>query len=90
MAKFPRKKIEIPHFGVFRLGLKAIVHCLTRTESRAVHSGGGGGGGGGGEGEAEGAAAPAGKTEFFFSNIVFEFAELFLVAILDRDHKKID
>ena len=38
------------------------------------------GGGGGAEG-AEGAAAPARKTNFF-SNIVFEFAELFLVAIL--------
>ena len=45
---------------------------------RAVHSGG-----------AEGAAAPARKTEFFF-NVVFEFAELFLVAILVQNHKKID
>ena len=51
---------------------------------RAVHSGGGGGGG------AEGAAAPARKTQFFFSNMVFEFAELFLVAILVKNHKKID
>ena len=36
------------------------------------------GGGGGGSG----AAAPARKTKFLFSNIVSEFAELFLVAIL--------
>ena len=50
---------------------------------RAVHSGGGGGG------ELEGAAAPASKTPLF-SNIVFEFAELFHVAILVRNHKKID
>ena len=42
---------------------------------RAVHSAG-----------AEGATAPARKTErFFFSNIVFDFAGLFLVAILVRN-----
>ena len=32
---------------------------------------------------------PPGKLNFF-SNIVFEFAELFLVAILLRNHTKID
>ena len=32
---------------------------------------------------------PPGKLNFF-PNIVFEFAELFLVAILVRNHKKID
>ena len=36
-----------------------------------------------------GAAVPGRKT-VFFSNIVFEFAELFLVAILVQNHKKID
>ena len=36
-----------------------------------------------------GAAAPARKTQLF-SNIVFDFAELFPVAILVRNHKKID
>ena len=42
-----------------------------------------GGGGGGAEG------VPPGKL-ILFSNIVFEFAELFLVAILVRNHKEID
>ena len=37
-----------------------------------------------------GGAAPARKTQFFFSNMVFEFAELFLVAIFVRNHKKIE
>ena len=37
--------------------------------SRAVHKGGGGGGGGG---------CPRQENFLFFSNIVFEFAELFL------------
>ena len=46
-------------------------------------------GGGGGGLAAEGAAAPSRKT-FFFPNMVFEFAELFLVAILVRNHKKIN
>ena len=46
---------------------------------RAVHSAG-----------AEGAAAPARKTQFSFSDIVFKFAELFLVAMLLRNHTKID
>ena len=32
----------------------------------------------------------SGKLFFFFSNIVFEFAEIFLVVILVRNHKKID
>ena len=45
---------------------------------RAVHSTG-----------AEEAAAPDKKTQFFL-NIVFEFAELFLVAILLRNHTKIN
>ena len=40
------------------------------SRSRAVHSGG-----------AEGAVAPARKTKCFFSNIVSDFAGLFLVAI---------
>ena len=48
--------------------------------TRAVHRKGGGGGGG---------AVPARRTQFFL-NIAFEFAELFLVAILIRNHKKID
>ena len=30
------------------------------------------------------------ENSIFFSNTVFEFAELFLVAILVRNHKKID
>ena len=44
-----------------------------------------------GGGGATGAAAPARKLNFF-SNILFELAELFkfLVAILVRNHKKID
>ena len=42
-------------------------------------------------GGAGGAVAPARKTKcFFFSNIVFEFAGLFLVAILVRNLKKTD
>ena len=45
---------------------------------RAVHSGG-----------AEGAVAPARKTNFF-SNIMFDFVGLFLVAILVRNLKKTD
>ena len=46
----------------------------------------------GGGGGAEEAAAPARKILFFFffPKIVFEFAELFLVTILVRNHKKID
>ena len=44
---------------------------------RAVHSGG-----------AEGAVAPARKTKCFFSNIVSDFAGLFLVAILVRNLTK--
>ena len=44
----------------------------------------------GGMAEEGWAALPARKTEFCFSNIVFEIAELFLVAILVRNHKKID
>ena len=49
-------------------------------EARAVHSGG-----------AVGAVAAARKTKcFFFSNIVFDFVGLFLVAILVRDLKKTD
>ena len=45
-----------------------------------------GGVGGGGQ---RGHLPPPGKFNFF-SNIVFEFAELFLVAILLRNHNKID
>ena len=49
-------------------------------DGRAVHSGGAGG-----------AVAPVRKTKwFFFSNIVFEFAGLFFVAILVRNLKKTD
>ena len=44
---------------------------------RAVHSGG-----------AKGAVAPARKTKCFFSNIVSDFAGLFLVAILVRNLTK--
>ena len=46
-------------------------------KSRAVHSGG-----------AKGAVAPARKTKCFFSNIVSDFAGLFLVAILVRNLTK--
>ena len=46
---------------------------------RAAQSGGSGG-----------QLPPPGKLNFFFFNIVFEFAELFLVAVLVRNHKKID
>ena len=45
--------------------------------NRAVHSGG-----------AKGAVAPARKTKCFFSNIVSDFAGLFLVAILVRNLTK--
>ena len=44
----------------------------------------GGEGGGGQRGQLD----PPGKL-FFFSNIVFEFAEVFLVAILVRNYKKL-
>ena len=47
------------------------------TSVRAVHSGG-----------AKGAVAPARKTKCFFSNIVSDFAGLFLVAILVRNLTK--
>ena len=49
---------------------------LTNT-IRAVHSG-----------VAEGAVAPARKTKCFFSNVVSDFAGLFLVAILVRNLTK--
>ena len=48
-----------------------------KRSSRAVHSGG-----------AKGAVAPARKTKCFFSNIVSDFAGLFLVAILVRNLTK--
>ena len=38
----------------------------------------------------EGGQLPPPAKPFFFSNIVFEFAVLFLVAILVRNHKEID
>ena len=50
---------------------------LLRGVIRAVHSGG-----------AKGAVAPARKTKCFFSNIVSDFAGLFLVAILVRNLTK--
>ena len=56
------------------------VDCLLSTAEaifRAVHSGG-----------AKGAVAPARKTKCFFSNIVSDFAGLFLVAILVRNLTK--
>ena len=53
------------------------VHARDNPESRAVHSGG-----------AKGAVAPARKTKCFFSNIVSDFAGLFLVAILVRNLTK--
>ena len=49
-----------------------------------LYIGGGGGGGGGRE-----SSCPC-QENSFFSNIVFEFAELFLVDILVRNHSKID
>ena len=48
-----------------------------KIKNRAVHSGG-----------AKGEAAPARKTKCFFSNIVSDFAGLFLVAILVRNLTK--
>ena len=56
------------------------MHCgeiYEITHCRAVHSGG-----------AKGAVAPARKTKCFFSNIVSDFAGLFLVAILVRNLTK--
>ena len=50
---------------------------VTEVDIRAVHSGG-----------AKGAVAPARKTKCFFSNIVSDFAGLFLVAILVRNLTK--
>ena len=50
---------------------------LSQLFCRAVHSGG-----------AKGAVAPARKTKCFFSNIVSDFAGLFLVAILVRNLTK--
>ena len=50
---------------------------LGLVQVRAVHSGG-----------AKGAVAPARKTKCFFSNIVSDFAGLFLVAILVRNLTK--
>ena len=55
-------------------GFILIFHAKNTT-IRAVHSGGGGGGGG--RGGQRGKLPPPGKLNFF-SNIVFEFAELFL------------
>ena len=49
----------------------------SKRQFRAVHSGG-----------AKGAVAPARKTKCFFSNIVSDFAGLFLVAILVRNLTK--
>ena len=51
--------------------------CCLLLDNRAVHSGG-----------AKGAVAPARKTKCFFSNIVSDFAGLFLVAILVRNLTK--
>ena len=59
------------------------VFLVSRIPRRAVHSGGGGGGGRGG-------SCPRQENPIFFPNIVLELAELFLVAILVRNHKKID
>ena len=56
---------------------KGIVGGFEFTVLRAVHSGG-----------AKGAVAPARKTKCFFSNIVSDFAGLFLVAILVRNLTK--
>ena len=56
---------------------KFTVWFSKRCVFRAVHSGG-----------AEGAVAPARKTKCFFSNIVSDFAGLFLVAILVRNLTK--
>ena len=50
---------------------------IFKPPGRAVHSGG-----------AKGAVAPARKTKCFFSNIVSDFAGLFLVAILVRNLTK--
>ena len=60
------------HFMTFNKIL-FLLHYLVR----AVHSGG-----------AKGAVAPARKTKCFFSNIVSDFAGLFLVAILVRNLTK--
>ena len=71
------------HFGTsfMKLSTRRIVRhihsCFGRSLYRAVHSGG-----------AKGAVAPARKTKCFFSNIVSDFAGLFLVAILVRNLTK--
>ena len=70
------------NFRVFALKFRLFTSSFTtlRTELvifRAVHSGG-----------AKGAVAPARKTKCFFSNIVSDFAGLFLVAILVRNLTK--
>ena len=64
----------------FRISFKICVHYYLGAWNRlgrAVHSGG-----------AKGAVAPARKTKCFFSNIVSDFAGLFLVAILVRNLTK--
>ena len=57
--------------------LNLLLFRLISYSCRAVHSGG-----------AKGAVAPARKTKCFFSNIVSDFAGLFLVAILVRNLTK--
>ena len=56
---------------------RALLSTEQKLVLRAVHSGG-----------AKGAVAPARKTKCFFSNIVSDFAGLFLVAILVRNLTK--
>ena len=51
-------------------------YIIEQLSNRAVHSRGGQGGKG------EGDSCPRQENQMFFSNIVFESAELFLVAIL--------
>ena len=76
------KKREMNYVNKLRVScehnLEAML-VLVGANSRAVHSGG-----------AKGAVAPARKTKCFFSNIVSDFAGLFLVAILVRNLTKIE
>ena len=68
-------KLIVQLFYIYNL--ICLLVLLIFCDCRAVHSGG-----------AKGAVAPARKTKCFFSNIVSDFAGLFLVAILVRNLTK--
>ena len=66
---------------------------IRKNENSAANAGPyivGRGGGGGGVGRGGGGQLPPPGKLNFVCNIVFEFAELFLVAILVQNHKNID